>query len=265
MELLLYLGVGWLATIGISYGMLVATTAKLFKDAADNGYKFQIARVDSEKVNIIKESDQRKHHLLVPFVNILEMIIYAATSKSPEFIEELMRSGRLIEMNQEEIEIYKSTPNIKNAVSISMRSSHILPEHLPKMKNNNTISINDNTIEFVVQNHQVYIIDVKGKISKLKKEEQGEILMDCLGCMTEMAKKQGISAMDFDKKLEDGEVNFAVNIDRKPKSDENQVNRNLSKEEYYFFVKKFLYDFREQLVNGNIQAEPQGKKPKQKL
>lgn len=263
MEFLLYLGLGWLATIGISYGMLVATTAKLCKEAADNGYKFQVAKIDKEGLDVIQD---QKQHMLVPFVNIIEMIMFSVSTKNPEFIEVLFREGRVIEMTKEEIEQYKSNPTALNAISISMNSSRDSQKRPFEAINSNVISINDNTIEFVVRNKNVYIVGVQGEISKLKEETQGEILMDCLECMLEMAKQNGIPATEFDKKLEDGEIAFSINVNKKTENDNSNKDSHFSKEEYYFLVKKYLYEFREQLVNGNIKEETeQGKKPKQKI
>ena len=115
--------VWWLISIGASFVMDFQNGLRLFKDAADAGYKIDLKRYSTVlndenlgKINTLK--------LLIPGLNIFTVFQRAFNyNQARRFIlDELSVMGLLKEMTNEEKKLYQTKPTAFNSFVISIKS-----------------------------------------------------------------------------------------------------------------------------------------------
>lgn len=177
----------WFFTVCLSFYFEVKSAFKMFKDFADAGYKFNSDKL-SELSNAVGPMQARTiFSLFVPFYNMLSTVVrFQKYEQFKEVIfEQYITLGILEEMSDEEKAEYNKKSTGFNASVIAAKGN---------VKNVNdymtlTIKENDNDISIVKFNinekadnlyDKLDIIEISGPISNLTKNEQLDIIVDCL-------------------------------------------------------------------------------------
>lgn len=154
----------WLVTIVISYGLKFVNEIRLFKLAADFGYKIDMKKLFRLSTKISKESIITNLSMLMPVYNMfttLEKTIQCNNAKY-KALEQSGLIDALHRMTDEEKEQYLEKPTGFNAAHIALEDE-IKVSHYKTEKDDNTIkSKNHNLIDRII--HQ------KGELQKLKQE-----------------------------------------------------------------------------------------------
>lgn len=172
MELLIM----WIVTIIASVSMEVANELRMFKDAADNGYKIDIKAISdfAKQVNP-NASKATMMSLLVPVVNILGVLqrTMMYNNARSTILDQLSVIDSLIKMTKEEEDEYKKNPTTLNAIYITARDNS--ESNLTKISylDGNEKSI----ISFRTENDNIILVKAEGPISKLSIVEQHAILI----------------------------------------------------------------------------------------
>lgn len=165
----------WLASIGASFIMELASEFRLYKDVADAGYKVNIKRFNElgKQFNPYA-TKQALLSLLLPFgINII-MVFYRAMQYNnlrPFLIDQLSVIDALEEMTEEEKKEYSEKPTALNAILITLKPKLIV-------SSTQSIKINDKngTSEIVYKMGEslenITIVEVTGPLSQLTVEEQ---------------------------------------------------------------------------------------------
>ena len=116
-----------IGTVGVSKTAEIVNSLRVFKDAADRGYKLkQATRVEINITDDDEDVQLRKLARWIPIVNILhsynDIIDY---NNNTDVIFDALSSMDLIEeMTEKEKEIYKDKPTILNAILTPIKASH---------------------------------------------------------------------------------------------------------------------------------------------
>ncbi len=112
----------WLLTILINLGMNFGNSLRMFKNAADLGYKIDF---DNFKHSFGNNNSMIEKILnIIPFVNIIKTFIesFNYLSLEDDFFLELKISGCLEELDESENLEYKNNPTSFNAYKINLKS-----------------------------------------------------------------------------------------------------------------------------------------------
>ena len=172
----------WLSTSVTSFIMEISNELRVFKDAADAGYKIDIRKMTelSEKLN--KNAIKVKHiSMLIPIFNIIQVFISITQYNNirPMILDQLSAMDILEEMTETEKKEYSKKTTGLNAMKIIINSEVKLKNAaLLKINNDNEFSEIYYEISATVEDitkittKDVTIIKVKGDASNLTEEEQ---------------------------------------------------------------------------------------------
>lgn len=119
----------WLGTFIVSFGIDIQTSLSVFKYAADNGYKVNVGRLESIN-DFLSNDEMRKKTILqffIPLYNLKqskERQNYIINSLDT-IISNLLITGVLEEMTEEDIEEYQKNPSISKALNIPFKSTEL--------------------------------------------------------------------------------------------------------------------------------------------
>lgn len=152
----------WIGTIIASFGMEMANELRMFKDAADSGYRIDINRMSelSKQVNP-EASNAILKSLLIPVLNIVG--VFQRTQQynniRPFVLDQLSVIDSLIPMTDEEKEQYMQKPTAINALVITVK---------PQITNETVSStINDGENKIVEIEPDINIDDILNKGEEL--------------------------------------------------------------------------------------------------
>lgn len=171
----MYFLVTWIVTSLLSIGLEVKNEFRLFKDAADIGYKIDLGKISnvSEKANINR--NKTKLLFFIPIVNIACVInnILLYNENREIFLDELSVLDALDRMDKNELEYYKKNPTSLNAYIISLKKLDIKQ----KYNNNGVLNFDDECcINFKFNDEKgIEFIDGKDKMEDLNNEQQEKI------------------------------------------------------------------------------------------
>lgn len=261
MELVLYLGLGYLSTVIASYVILQMTTAKLFKHAADRGYKVKSSKLESI-ITLDEDDGKRAYNLFIPGFNIINMITYAQAYKNGTLIDFVRQNGSWEKMTDEEINVYLERPSAFMAYCISSGNYKSVLKEETSMKDVvkcNSLLINDEEkIRFIIKHNDAYVVSSDGKIAQLCKGDQEDIVEDSLACLLEYAKQKGISSEEFNEMLQSNEADLRLGISIDMNKD-NDSSESFSYDEYYFAIKNGLWRLREEIVEQTKKSDEKTK------
>jgi len=157
--------------------MEISSELRIFKDAADNGYKIDVNRI-SELARQINPNASKVTlmSLLIPIVNIMGVLQRTMIYNNARhmILDQLSVMDSLIPMTKKEEEEYKQNPSTMNALFLNIKS---------QMENEPIcISYTDgderSTIWFKLENENPIIVKTDGPVSKFSLLEQRISLME---------------------------------------------------------------------------------------
>lgn len=118
----------WLCTVIMSFAIDFSVTFKMFKMAADSGYKVNLANLSSDMPNSEEVSKITKielSSLLIPVYNIAYSLNRCMNfnNKMDYFLDALNIQGALTEMSEKEKKKYNENPSMIHAFLLSMEES----------------------------------------------------------------------------------------------------------------------------------------------
>lgn len=170
----------WVSSCILSYFMEVISEGRIFKIAADNGYKLDIKNYSkifkslstdqSEKINKLN-----KIMYFIPFFNIVSVFMknIMLNENADVIISFYINNGILTEMSKEECEEYNKKPTIINSLIVPFKSELNAPEII-------NITLKDGSYaEYYIDNKEaeMKIVKVTGPLSYLSVEEQKKIII----------------------------------------------------------------------------------------
>ena len=175
MELLII----WLLTTILSLGMEFANSMKIFKYAADEGYKINKEILDETNEQLSPEIQKKAMFpLFIPVFNLFYVMKHTMdiSRLGNEIVQRLLVLGVLEDMTDDEINKYKKNPTPLNATILSLDLKEI---------NSSSITIKEAGKEdskiyfsFDKDSEDVIIIRATGPISKKSLEEQKKSVID---------------------------------------------------------------------------------------
>ena len=171
----------WLVTVLISSGVSVANELRMYKDAADNGYRIDginlNAYTSKYRSNIVKNITFR---ILIPFYNILSSLVNVLiyNNNRPRLLYELNMMDALDEMREEEKEYYQKFPTGLRALRMMVKESVRISEY-PSVKI--VTPYDTSQIYFdVTDDGEIEIIKAYGHLSRATEETQKEKVIESL-------------------------------------------------------------------------------------
>ena len=172
----------WIGTIITSFSMEIANELRMFKDAADAGYKIDIKRLSElgEQLNT-NTSKNTLLSMLIPIFNIMQVLQRTIKYNNARsmILTQLSIMDCLEEMTEIEKEEYKENPTGLNAYIIPIKSA------IKSVRNVTfSIEINDSNEQSVISYQcgesldDITILKVTGDAAKLTLEEQKEKVID---------------------------------------------------------------------------------------
>ena len=171
----------WLITVLMSLGVSIANELRMYKDAADNGYRIDGINLNTYTSkygsNIVKNITLQ---LLIPFYNILSsfvnILIY--NNNRPHLLDELNMMDALDEMRDEEKEYYQKFPTGLRALIMMVKESIRISEY-PSVKI--VTPYDTSQIYFdVTDDGEIKIIKAYGHLSRATEETQREKVIESL-------------------------------------------------------------------------------------
>lgn len=172
----------WLITIIISFYMQITNVFKIFKDAADAGYKFDINRMSDvdEQLNP-NTSNVTLLSMLIPFFNIMLTFKITIQYNNTRYmlLDKLNILNVLEEMSEIEKKEYLKNPTSLNALLIPFYEK-------TKLSNATSIKFNDDKenseifFEMGKSFNDITILKVEGDATRLTADEQKKKVIDGL-------------------------------------------------------------------------------------
>lgn len=171
----------WITSIILSTGISIANELRMYKDAADNGYRIDGRNLNSYikeyPTNIVKNLSLA---LFIPIINIFTTVtnVMAYSLNRSHLLDNLGMMDAIEEMTPEEKDKYQKFPTglhalfimIKNAIKLSKYSS-------VQIKTSYDVS----EIYFdIKEDGDIEVVKVYGMLSKATKETQKEKVMETL-------------------------------------------------------------------------------------
>ena len=167
----------WLGTGALSFYMEMANELRVFKDAADEGYKINIEKL----AEIFKQMGMKNSllWLLIPVFNILKVLQNTATFNNERSIllTQLKVMNVLEEMDELEKTIYQQKPTGLNALLLPIKADIKLSKS-EFIEYYNEIGEGKIYYERSKGFEDLTILKVTGPVSRLSVEEQKKIVID---------------------------------------------------------------------------------------
>lgn len=229
----------WLTTILLSTGVSIANELRMYKDAADNGYRIDGKNLNNYnkeyRVGIIKNMSLA---LLIPVINIfISMInVMAYNLNRKTMLDKLNMLDALEDMTEKEKEDYQKFPTGLHALIIMIKEAI----RLSKL---NMIQIIDKVgtseIYFDIKDDSdIEIVKVYGPLSKTTKETQKEKVMQTLYRVALAGLEEYGTQDDFIKSLNgNGAKELSLELEKLKKIEEQKSELEELKEELLSQVK----------------------------
>lgn len=251
----------WLGTSALSFCMEMAQELRIYKDAADYGYKIDGKRLsefskqlnpNSTKVTLLS--------MLIPFVNM--MLVMQRTMEynnaRPYILDQLRAMDALEEMNEYEKNEYVKKPTALNAFLVPLKLQ------LKLIKSSISIRINGKNGESQIfferdkKTRNIIILKVTGEASNWTVEEQKQAVLNTLHKMAEgFNKKYGGDVNALKRDLMNEKV-----LDLNVKKDNEHVelqDENTQKLKECEEKKQELLTLRSSLVNNEERVNNEEK------
>ena len=194
----------WLGSVVASFFMEIGNELRMYKDAADAGYKVNNSKL-LERLGKGRESKPSLStlFLLTPVINI--MFVMKNTLDYNDIRDDLLTQlhvmGALDEMSDYEKSEYAKRPTGLNALLVPFKT-------MIKLRNANFIEIKDENdisskifFEFDKKSGDINVLEVSGPASKLSYDEQKESVLNAYLDAVE-------SAFEFIKNLDDKDIKY---------------------------------------------------------
>lgn len=164
----------WLWTVLASFGMQLSQEMTMFKDAADNGYKIDMERLEEFGEQLTPNAKKATlFSFLIPFANIIMAIqrTMQYNISRATVLEQLRVMDILLNMTDEEIAAYQKKPTCLNSIIINLKSEADVHNYVKK------VSFIDGREESVIsyredEESNRIIVNVKGPAAELSIIEQ---------------------------------------------------------------------------------------------
>ena len=194
----------WLGSVVASFFMEIGNELRMYKDAADAGYKISNSKL-LERFGKERESKPSLSTLLLltPVINIMFVMKNTLdyNNRRDDLLTQLHVIGVLEEMSDYEKSEYAKRPTGLNALLVPFKTTM-------KLRNANFIEIKDENgisskifFEFDKKSGDINILDVSGPASRLSYDEQKENVLNAYSDAVE-------SAFEFIKSLDDKEIKY---------------------------------------------------------
>ncbi len=194
----------WLGSVVASFFMEIGNELRMYKDAADAGYKVNNSKL-LERLGKGRESKPSLStlFLLTPVINIMFVMKNTLdyNDRRDDLLTQLHVMGALDEMSDYEKSEYAKRPTGLNALLIPFKT-------MIKLRNANFIEIKDENdisskifFEFDKKSGDINVLEVSGPASRLSYDEQKERVLNAYLDAVE-------SAFEFIKSLDDKEIKY---------------------------------------------------------
>lgn len=172
----------WLGTTAASFAMELANEFKIFKDAADAGYKINIKRLSEFQKQLSPDATKITFlSMLIPLYNVMSVFqrVIQYENARPMILDQLSVTGVLEEMSDYEKKEYSKRPTGLNALIVPLKAES-------KLSKATKVTINGVFGESVVYceidktSHDINILSVSGPVSRLTVEEQKEKVIETM-------------------------------------------------------------------------------------
>lgn len=223
----------WLTTIILSTGTSLANELRMYKDAADNGY-----RIDGINLNrnmkkyfspIVRNLSLK---LLIPFYNIFVSLInvMAYNLNRPKLLDNLNMLDALDEMSEEEKEKFQKFPTGLHAFILMIKNTIKLSK-LNKIEIIDKAGISEIYFD-ILDDNDIEIVKVYGPLSKATKETQKEKAMQTLYGVALAGLKEYGTDEEFIKAInENGSKELSLELEKLKKIEEQKTELEQLKEE----------------------------------
>lgn len=194
----------WLGSVVASFFMEISNELRMYKDAADAGYKVN----NSKLLEMLGKGRESKPSLstlflLTPVINIMFVMKNTLdyNNRRDDLLTQLHVMGALDEMSDYEKSEYAKRPTGLNALLVPFKT-------MIKLRNANFIEIKDENgisskifFEFDKKSGDINVLDVSGPASRLSYDEQKESVLNTYLDAVE-------SAFEFIKNLDDKDIKY---------------------------------------------------------
>lgn len=172
----------WLGTTAASFAMELANEFKIFKDAADAGYKIDTKRLSEFQKQLSPDATKITFlSMLIPLYNVMSVFqrVIQYENARPMILDQLSVTGVLEEMLDYEKKEYSKRPTGLNALIVPLKAES-------KLSKATKVTINGVFGESVVYceigktSHDINILSVSGPVSRLTVEEQKEKVIETM-------------------------------------------------------------------------------------
>lgn len=172
----------WLGTTAASFAMKLANEFKIFKDAADAGYKIDTKRLSEFQKQLSPDATKITFlSMLIPLYNVMSVFqrVKQYENARPMILDQLSVTGVLEEMSDYEKKEYSKRPTGLNALIVPLKAES-------KLSKATKVTINGVFGESVVYcesdktSHDIDILSVSGPVSRLTVEEQKEKVIETM-------------------------------------------------------------------------------------
>lgn len=217
MELLIM----WIGTVLASFGMELVNEMRMFKDAADNGYKIDIKKL-AEFGEQMNPNGKKFSYIqfLIPILNFAGVIqrTMQYNNVRPMILTQLDIMDSLIEMTKDEVAQYQANPTGLNALILTVKAG---------IQDGKTISFNDgngkSSITYKIDgNGVITIVKAEGPVARLSVMEQkvkiDEIMYNMAKSIRERYTEEELKEV-VNKGLSEKD-NFTLDLDAVPVKEE---------------------------------------------
>lgn len=255
----------WLLTVVVSYFMEIMSELRIFKDAADAGYKVDLQRLKDISAQINPDGDKIfTLSLLIPIFNMINVL--CRTKKFDEdrgfLLDELRVIDALDEMSKVEQEEYSKKPTLFNALFIPfIVKKRLLDSELVVVM----IENKPGEIYYEVgdESDDITILASYGSASKLTVDEQRRTIIEKSKDKNEVKDKLEENVRKSNAKVLKDDINQCLNDQQSKKT--KTINNNLTISEQKQMLeelKELLKEKEQQDTNQNVKVKTLLKKRK---
>ena len=163
----------WIGSTAISFGCELYNTFRIFKDAADLGFK--INREGLGKLTSYMDTNAKAISnltLVIPGINLLEVLrrTNAYNSDKHSYIYSLQAAGALEFMNEKEKKYYYKNPSMSRAIMVAAGYCEDLEETKPSM--NYSYSVSDGHVDYELkEDGGLKIVNATGSLANITEDE----------------------------------------------------------------------------------------------
>ena len=172
----------WLGTSIISFGMEIVNELRMFKDAADAGYKIDVKRLSELEKQLNPNATKATFlSMLIPIFNVMQVFQRAIQYNNvrPMILDQLRVIDALEEMSELEKAEYLKNPTCLNALSVPLKSEIRLLK-ASSLQINNGNEYGEIYYEEGESLENITILKVSGSLSRLTVEEQKRKVVEAL-------------------------------------------------------------------------------------